>query len=101
MFCPKCNRTQLKTYDSRKVEGENSVARKRQCLACQYKFKTVETITKYVTVERAPPKPKPPKTVIPKAKIEKLVENMRKIQERRERIDYEPWSEDNDYLGHL
>lgn len=101
MYCPKCNEAQLKTYDSRKVEGENAVTRKRQCLACLHKFKTIETIVNRVVIERAAPKPKPPKKVIPKANIKKRVENMRKIQERRERRDYEPWSEDNDFLGHL
>lgn len=105
MYCPECNHTQLKTYDSRKVEGENAVTRKRQCLACQYKFKTIETIAKYVAVARAAPKPKPaskpPRIAAAKAKIKSNVDAMRRIQERRERQDYEPWSPDNDYLGHL
>lgn len=105
MYCPECNNSKLKTYDSRKVEGENAVTRRRQCLACQFKFRTIETVTQFVTIERpaAKPKPKakPPRIEAARAKIKKRVDAMRSIQERRERHEYEPWSPDNDYLDHL
>jgi hypothetical protein len=105
MYCPECSNSELKTYDTRKVDGENAVTRKRQCLACLHKFKTIETIATYVAIERRPPAPKavpkPPRIEVAKAKIKKRVDAMRTIQERREQRSFEPWSPDNDYLDHL
>lgn len=40
MICPKCNNDQTKCKDSRYKDG--TVYRRRTCLACGYKFTTIE-----------------------------------------------------------
>lgn len=41
MLCPKCKSGKLKTIDSR-LSGENTTRRRRMCLACKYRFSTME-----------------------------------------------------------
>ena len=44
MKCPACGYTDSKVIDSRPVEEGNSIRRRRECLACQKRFNTFETI---------------------------------------------------------
>ena len=44
MKCPNCGYPESKVVDSRPVEEGNSIRRRRECLACQKRFTTFETI---------------------------------------------------------
>lgn len=44
MKCPGCGYTESKVIDSRPVPDGNSIRRRRECLACQRRFNTFETI---------------------------------------------------------
>ena len=44
MKCPGCGYTESKVIDSRPVPDGNSIRRRRECLACQKRFNTFETI---------------------------------------------------------
>ncbi len=44
MRCPGCGYTESKVIDSRPVPEGNSIRRRRECLACQKRFTTFETI---------------------------------------------------------
>ena len=44
MKCPACGFADSKVIDSRHVEEGNSIRRRRECLACQKRFTTFETI---------------------------------------------------------
>ena len=44
MKCPACGFADSKVIDSRPVEEGNSIRRRRECLACQKRFNTFETI---------------------------------------------------------
>ena len=44
MRCPGCGYTESKVIDSRPVPDGNSIRRRRECLACQKRFNTFETI---------------------------------------------------------
>ena len=44
MKCPGCGYTESKVIDSRPVPDANSIRRRRECLACQKRFTTFETI---------------------------------------------------------
>ena len=44
MRCPACGYAESKVIDSRHVEEGNSIKRRRECLACQKRFNTFETI---------------------------------------------------------
>ncbi len=44
MRCPGCGYTESKVIDSRPVPEGNSIRRRRECLACQKRFNTYETI---------------------------------------------------------
>ena len=44
MKCPGCGYTESKVIDSRPVPDANSIRRRRECLACQKRFNTFETI---------------------------------------------------------
>ena len=44
MKCPNCGFTDSKVIDSRPVEEGNSIRRRRECLACQKRFTTFETL---------------------------------------------------------
>jgi transcriptional repressor NrdR len=42
MLCPKCHQPQSQVLDSR--EGPDSIRRRRECLACHYRFTTYERV---------------------------------------------------------
>lgn len=44
MKCPACGFSESKVIDSRPVTENNSIRRRRECLACQKRFTTFETI---------------------------------------------------------
>ena len=44
MKCPVCGFPDSKVVDSRPIEEGNSIRRRRECLACQKRFTTFETI---------------------------------------------------------
>ena len=44
MKCPHCGFTDSKVIDSRPVEEGNSIRRRRECLSCQKRFTTFETL---------------------------------------------------------
>ena len=44
MKCPVCSYTESKVIDSRPAEDNRSIRRRRECLACQNRFTTYETI---------------------------------------------------------
>ncbi len=44
MRCPGCGYTESKVIDSRPVPDANSIRRRRECLSCQKRFTTFETI---------------------------------------------------------
>jgi len=44
MKCPACGFSESKVIDSRPVTESNSIRRRRECLACQKRFTTFETI---------------------------------------------------------
>ncbi|MBD3949661.1 transcriptional repressor NrdR [Tuanshanicoccus lijuaniae] len=48
MQCPKCHCDQTKVIDSRSVDDSNAIRRRRECVACAYRFNT------YERVERTP-----------------------------------------------
>ena len=46
MRCPKCGHSDDKVLDSRSAREGASIRRRRQCLACEYRFTTYEEIVK-------------------------------------------------------
>ena len=46
MTCPKCGYTESKVIDSRPAEEGASIRRRRECLSCQNRFTTYETVEK-------------------------------------------------------
>ena len=44
MKCPHCGCVDLKVVDSRPIEENSSIKRRRECLNCQARFTTFETI---------------------------------------------------------
>ena len=44
MKCPNCGYTESKVTDSRPVEEYTSIRRRRECLSCQKRFTTYETV---------------------------------------------------------
>ena len=44
MKCPACGYTENKVIDTRPVDDDKSVRRRRECLRCQFRFTTYETI---------------------------------------------------------
>jgi len=44
MKCPHCGCVDLKVVDSRPIEESSSIKRRRECLSCQARFTTYETI---------------------------------------------------------
>lgn len=44
MKCPACGSEESKVIDSRPVEENNSIRRRRECLDCQHRFTTYEVI---------------------------------------------------------
>ena len=44
MRCPACGNPDSKVIDSRPIESDNSIKRRRECLVCQKRFTTFEVI---------------------------------------------------------
>jgi transcriptional repressor NrdR len=44
MRCPSCNYLDTKVVDSREIEGEYAIRRRRECEKCNYRFNTYERI---------------------------------------------------------
>ena len=44
MLCPKCQSSQTKVIDSRSVDDDTSIRRRRECLNCGYRFNTYERV---------------------------------------------------------
>jgi transcriptional repressor NrdR len=44
MECPQCNSDSLKVIDSRDVEAEAAIRRRRECEACGFRFTTYERV---------------------------------------------------------
>lgn len=44
MKCPHCNQADTRVIESRDVAGGESIRRRRECLACQYRYTTYERI---------------------------------------------------------
>ncbi|MCH9632700.1 MAG: Transcriptional repressor NrdR [Chlamydiae bacterium] len=44
MRCPFCEHTELKVTDSRNASEANAIRRRRQCLSCERRFTTFETV---------------------------------------------------------
>ncbi len=47
MRCPNCGFADSKVIDSRPVEEGNSIRRRRECLSCQKRFTTFETLESF------------------------------------------------------
>ena len=50
MKCPYCGSDDIKVVDSRPVEENNSIRRRRECLACQARFTTYEVLDAFQPV---------------------------------------------------
>lgn len=46
MKCPKCGNRKDRVVDSRSIKAGDSIRRRRQCLACDYRFTTYETVAR-------------------------------------------------------
>lgn len=44
MFCPKCQFSETKVYDTRVTQGGRVTRRRRECLKCRHRFTTIEEI---------------------------------------------------------
>lgn len=52
MKCPYCNHENLKVTDSRDANEVNGIRRRRECLECQRRFTTFETVELIVEVKK-------------------------------------------------
>ena len=50
MKCPSCGSDDIKVVDSRPVEENNSIRRRRECLQCHTRFTTYEVIDAFQPV---------------------------------------------------
>ncbi|MBQ2729199.1 MAG: transcriptional repressor NrdR [Clostridia bacterium] len=50
MKCPSCGSEDIKVVDSRPVEDNNSIRRRRECLSCKNRFTTYEVIDAFQPV---------------------------------------------------
>lgn len=50
MKCPSCGSEDIKVVDSRPVEDNNSIRRRRECLSCRHRFTTYEVIDAFQPV---------------------------------------------------
>ncbi len=50
MKCPSCGSEDIKVVDSRPVDENNSIRRRRECLSCQSRFTTYEVIDAFQPV---------------------------------------------------
>ena len=46
MFCPRCNHEDTKVLETRLGKGNHSFRRRRECLACDHRFSTIEEIVR-------------------------------------------------------
>ena len=55
MRCPACGFPESKVIDSRPIEEGNSIRRRRECLSCQKRFTTFETIesTQIIVIKKS------------------------------------------------
>lgn len=55
MKCPYCGHTEDKVIDSRPVEEDNSIRRRRECLFCHKRFTTFETVesTQIIVIKKS------------------------------------------------
>ena len=44
MLCPKCKFEDSKVVDSRPLNSDSSIRRRRECLSCKFRFTTYEYI---------------------------------------------------------
>ena len=52
MKCPFCNHEEMKVTDSRDAPEMNAIRRRRECLSCQRRFTTFETVELTVEVKK-------------------------------------------------
>lgn len=52
MKCPFCNHEELKVTDSRDAPEVNAIRRRRECLGCQERFTTFETVELTIEVKK-------------------------------------------------
>lgn len=52
MKCPFCHHNELKVTDSRDATDTNAIRRRRECLACEKRFTTFETIELTIQVKK-------------------------------------------------
>lgn len=52
MKCPFCNNEETKVTDSRALDESNSIKRRRECLQCQERFTTFETLDLTIQVKK-------------------------------------------------
>jgi transcriptional repressor NrdR len=52
MRCPFCNHEELKVIDSRESQEMNAIKRRRECLSCDKRFTTFETVELSVQVHK-------------------------------------------------
>ena len=53
MKCPFCHHPELKVTDSREASNNNTIRRRRECLGCEKRFTTYETIELTVQVRKS------------------------------------------------
>ena len=55
MKCPYCGHTEDKVIDSRPIEDESSIRRRRECLFCHKRFTTFETVesTQIIVIKKS------------------------------------------------
>ena len=52
MRCPFCNQLESKVTDSRNAVDQNAILRRRECLSCQKRFTTFETVDLTIQVHK-------------------------------------------------
>jgi len=52
MHCPFCHHVELKVTDSRDAVEQNAIRRRRECLGCQKRFTTFETVDLTIQVHK-------------------------------------------------
>lgn len=52
MKCPYCRSNELKVIDSRDVPDSNTIRRRRECLSCQKRFTTFETVELTIQIHK-------------------------------------------------
>lgn len=52
MRCPFCNQLESKVTDSRNAVEQNAIRRRRECLSCQKRFTTFETVDLTIQVHK-------------------------------------------------